>query len=429
MLNRQSIRYKINLTIVLTLLIVTIVFGIALTVYETQRRNAAIRQIKLSLNDLTSQYSEQLGNEIFAAQTMAIQATMADIMKKENVLFIITYDEFGELLVSSDNSLQKNLSKKQVALLSSEAISTKQKWNGQSVLTFTSPIIGYGEKVGFWQIYYSLATLERQTLEITFIFAALILSLSTLIGLLLNIILVRFILNPVYMLRNTMQHIQESDMVIDQKTGRILRNQRLDKMIQAFDELPDDLILSYTTGNEISSLAYSFKQMLFALKNAYVRIRTDALTGLNNRMKLDEALENEVNRAQRYQITFSIIMLDIDYFKKVNDTYGHLVGDQVLKKLSDLLKRTFRKTDIPGRWGGEEFLILLPQQDRMHACMIAEKLRSAIEASEFPDVGTITSSFGVTEYAAGDTVENLIKRADDALYRAKKLGRNRVEEG
>jgi len=429
MLYRQSIRYKINLTVALTLLAVTLVFGIVLTVYETQRRNVAIQQIKLSLNDLTSQYREQLGNEIFAALIMAIQATMADIMKRKSVLAITTYDEFGDMLVSTDNSLQKNLSEKQVAVLSSAPTSILQKWNGQSVLTFTSPIMAYGEKVGFWQIHYSLATMERQTLEIIFIFVTLILSLSTLIGLLLNSIFVRFILNPVNMLRNTMQHIQGSDREIDQETGKAVRHQRLDKMVQAFDELSDDLVLSHATDNEISSLAYSFQQMLFALKTAYVGIRTDALTGLNNRMKLDEVLENEVNRAQRYQSTFSIIMLDIDYFKKVNDTYGHLVGDEVLKKVADLLKRTFRKTDVPGRWGGEEFLILLPQQDRIRACMIAERLRAAIEASEFPDVGTITSSFGVTEHASEDTVENLIKRADDALYRAKELGRNRVEEG
>ncbi len=429
MLNRQSIRYKINLTVALTLLAVTIVFGMVLTIYEVQRRNVAVLQIKLSLNDLTSQYSKQLGNEIFANQIMAIQATMADIMKRDSMLAITTYDELGYMLVSTDTAEKKNLSGKQVAVLSSAKASTLQKWNGQSVLSFISPIRAYGEQVGFWQIQYSLATMERQTQEIILIFAALILSVSILIGLLLNSILVRFVLNPVYLLRNTMRHIQESDRGTDQEPGRAIRDQRLDKMVQAFDELPDDLVLSHATDNEISSLAYSFQQMLFALKNAYKGIRTDALTGLNNRMRLDEALENEVSRAQRYQSTFSIIMLDIDYFKKVNDTYGHLAGDEVLKKLSDLLKRKLRKTDVAGRWGGEEFLLLLPQQGRRHACMIAEKLRETIEANEFTNVGTITASFGVTEYASKDIVNNLIKRADDALYRAKDLGRNRVEEG
>jgi len=427
MFKRQSIRYRINFTIALTLLAVTIVFGIVLTIYETQRRDVAVRQIKLSLNDLTLQYSKQLGNEIFASQIIAIRETMADIMKRESILAITAYDEFGSMLVSTDDALKKNLTEKQVEVLASASASTLQEWNGQSVLSFISPIMAYGEQVGFWQIHYSLATMERQTLEIVFIFAALILSLSILIGLFLNVILVRFILNPVYMLRDTMQHIQGRE--TEQKPGRAFKDQSLEKMVQAFDELPDNLVLSHATDNEISSLAYAFQQLLFALKNAYIGIRTDALTELNNRMKLDEALENEVNRAQRYQSTFSIIMLDIDYFKKVNDTYGHLAGDNVLKKIADLLKMNLRKTDVPGRWGGEEFLILLPQQNKTYACMIAEKLRKTIETSEFPDVGIITASFGLTEYASEDVVNSLIKRADDALYRAKELGRNRVEEG
>lgn len=424
MLNRKSLRYRINLTVALTLLAVTLIFGTALTVYETHRRSAALLQIKLSLGDLTSQYSEQLGNEIFASQTMAIQATMADIMKRKSILTITAYDEFGEVLVSTDKEAQKNLLQEQIAALWLTSVSTKQRWNNQSILDFTSPIKAYGENVGFWKIHYSLASLERETLEIIFIFAALILSIAALIGILLNSILVRFVLNPVYMLRNAMQHIQG----IGSETEAD-GNQRLDKMVQAFDKLSDDVVPSKATGNEISSLAYSFQQMLFALKNAYVGIRTDVLTQLNNRMRLNEALEYELKRAQRYDGTFSIMLLDIDYFKKVNDTYGHLAGDEVLKKVADLLKKSFRKTDTPGRWGGEEFLVLLPQLDRINACMIADKVRTAIETTGFPDVGAITCSFGVTEYTSTDSIENLIKRADDALYRAKERGRNRVEEG
>ena len=427
MLNRQSLRYKIHFCVALTLLAVAVVFGTALTVYETQRRKSAVQQIEQSLNDLTLQYREQLGNEIFAAQIIAVRATLADVMKRKNVLSITAYDESGDALASVNMTAPQNLPAELVATLTSRPDIRLRKWSGQSVLTFTCPIVAFGEKVGFWQINYSLATLERQTMEIIAIFATLILSSAILIGLFLNGILVRFVLNPVYRLRNAMQHIQGSDSEVDPKTGRTIGHQTLDRMIQAFDDFFDDLAPSPRTEDEIGSLANSFRQMLFALKNAYNRIRTDTLTGLSNRMKLDEALEGEANRARRYGNSFSIIMLDIDNFKQVNDTFGHLRGDEVLKRVADLLKKTLRKTDTPGRWGGEEFLILLPQQDKMSACMVAEKLRAAMQASEFPQVGTITSSFGVTEYAARDTVETIIKRADEALYQAKKSGRNCVE--
>lgn len=140
------------------------------------------------------------------------------------------------------------------------------------------------------------------------------------ISLLLNSILVRFVLSPVCMLRNAMQHIQGTDGEMQWETGKAVKPQRLERMIEAFDDLPQGLVRPDATGDEIGSLACSFQQMLFALKTAYVGIYTDALTGLNNRRKLDEALNEEIYRAQRYKNTLSIILLDIDNFKRVNDS-------------------------------------------------------------------------------------------------------------
>jgi diguanylate cyclase (GGDEF)-like protein len=313
--------------------------------------------------------------------------------------------------------------------------------------------------VGYWKIHNSLETLDQQTTNIVLIFAALILSIATLIGFLLNSILVRFILNPVYMLKNAMKNIQGSDGASNLKdgglknvglkdvglnagsskagdskiggsnAGSLVPHQKLDEMVKAFDELPDDLIHHQASDNEISALAFSFRQMLFALKRAYIGISTDALTGMNNRRKIDEALEDEAIRSQRYESTYSIIMLDIDRFKRVNDIYGHLAGDDVLKKIAGILQKSFRKTDVPCRWGGEEFMVLLPLQNSKGACMVAEKIRAKIESTKFPVVGNITASFGVAECEPGDTPSDIIKRADRALYKAKEMGRNRVEVG
>ena len=153
---------------------------------------------------------------------------------------------------------------------------------------------------------------------------------------------------------------------------------------------------------------------------------TDALTKLYNRMKLDRDLEREIERCNRYIHPISIIMFDIDHFKAVNDEHGHQTGDRVLIKIAELVKTNIRRVDIPGRWGGEEFLVICPETDEHGARTMAEKLRIAIEEHVFPDVGKITASFGAATRGPGEDPDELVNRADEALYEAKKTGRNRV---
>jgi len=154
---------------------------------------------------------------------------------------------------------------------------------------------------------------------------------------------------------------------------------------------------------------------------------TDRLTGLYNRLKLDEMLSLHVSMAHRHKAPFSVIMLDIDKFKSVNDTYGHQVGDTFLQEIASVLKTNIRLEDVLGRWGGEEFLILLPNMTCEGALLLAEKLRLAIETYSFSTVGSRTSSFGVASYMQSDNTKTIVGRADEALYRAKANGRNRVE--
>jgi len=154
---------------------------------------------------------------------------------------------------------------------------------------------------------------------------------------------------------------------------------------------------------------------------------TDKLTGLANRRKLETALQSEILRARRYGKIFAIIILDVDHFKTVNDTHGHQAGDSVLIELSTLLTKNARETDIVGRWGGEEFLIICPETNLTVVSTLAERYRTELERHEFKQVGQVTSSFGVAAWQEGDDVQGLIQRADDALYRAKESGRNRVE--
>lgn len=159
------------------------------------------------------------------------------------------------------------------------------------------------------------------------------------------------------------------------------------------------------------------------LKNASL---TDPLTGLNNRRYLDTLIEKEIARADRYKESFSIVSLDLDRFKRVNDTWGHPIGDEVLKLTANTVKDSIRESDILVRMGGEEFAVLLPHTDADAAYKIAERARKAIEEANHPIAGKVTASFGVAERQSGESYNSLYRRVDKALYKAKDSGRNCV---
>ena len=153
---------------------------------------------------------------------------------------------------------------------------------------------------------------------------------------------------------------------------------------------------------------------------------TDRLTQLNNRLKLDEVLNLEIERLSRSESVCSVILFDLDHFKRVNDTFGHLVGDIVLKEIAQILKEEIRQIDTVGRWGGEEFMIIMPLADINGGQVLAEKIRTIISEKNFTGTGKLTASFGVAETRGNLKAVELVARADVALYESKKGGRNRV---
>lgn len=165
------------------------------------------------------------------------------------------------------------------------------------------------------------------------------------------------------------------------------------------------------------------KQAEELFKNAAIK---DELTGLYNRRFLDTIIDEEIGRAERYEIPLSAFMLDLDHFKKINDQWGHPVGDDVLRMTAEILVNNTRMSDYLLRIGGEEFIVLMPNTNIDSAFQAAEKVRKAVEDSIHPVVGSYTASFGVAERISGETYRNLYKRIDDALYRAKETGRNCV---
>jgi len=180
-----------------------------------------------------------------------------------------------------------------------------------------------------------------------------------------------------------------------------------------------------------------FTGLMFGLMLAHIKVLseklgkmayTDSLTQIYNRLHFAHFLDAEIDKVKRYGGCFSIIFFDLDHFKDVNDNYGHMVGDDVLEKITEIVSKANRSADIFARYGGEEFIILAPETNISGACIHAERLRRDIEEYDFPVAGHITSSFGVAEFdAEKDDVESILERADKALYMAKEFGRNRVE--
>jgi diguanylate cyclase (GGDEF)-like protein len=162
-------------------------------------------------------------------------------------------------------------------------------------------------------------------------------------------------------------------------------------------------------------------------KEFETKAATDALTGLYNRHKFIELYISSYRSMVQRDNHMSLILMDIDFFKLVNDNYGHNIGDQVLIQVSHTLLRNLRNIDIICRWGGEEFIVLLPTVDLETAKNIAQKIKSALEKTEIEIVGHVTASFGVSEIEVGEDMDEVIARADKALYLAKESGRNCVK--
>jgi two-component system, sensor histidine kinase LadS len=175
------------------------------------------------------------------------------------------------------------------------------------------------------------------------------------------------------------------------------------------------------------ALADQFRQEQVRRLSAQQAANMDTLTGLWNRRHFHEMVIPEMEKANRYGLPLSLINFDIDHFKAINDTHGHLVGDRVLVEMSHLTRQLIRSTDLLFRWGGEEFFLLLPHTGQEDALAVAEKLRRAFASHPMTPVGTVTASFGVAVYEPHQPLDLWINRADHALYEAKNSGRNRVK--
>ncbi|MBY7857621.1 diguanylate cyclase [Vibrio fluvialis] len=203
------------------------------------------------------------------------------------------------------------------------------------------------------------------------------------------------------------------------------------------DSSSQEAVSKITTKDELAELEHDIKAVMSRLvkeitsreqveKQLLTLATQDKLTGAYNRHKWEEQINMQFNLAQRGGYPFGLILLDVDYFKRVNDQFGHQVGDQLLKRMVSELQQRIRSTDMLFRLGGEEFAILLPMQDIESACKLAESLRSQMELLQVDNLPAFTISIGVTSYHDMDSEASIFRRADMALYRAKAQGRNQV---
>jgi diguanylate cyclase (GGDEF)-like protein len=176
-----------------------------------------------------------------------------------------------------------------------------------------------------------------------------------------------------------------------------------------------------------SIVATRTRELVEKNKELEVLSVTDKLTGLFNRRKIDQVLDEELIRARRYDVDFCVIIVDLDHFKRINDTHGHAVGDEVLVRIGQILRHTTRDADALGRLGGEEFLVVCRHSPVDTTLALADKIRAAVAAHDFTGIGHVTASFGVAACRGDDSAASLLARADAALYRAKDGGRNKVE--
>lgn len=222
---------------------------------------------------------------------------------------------------------------------------------------------------------------------------------------------------------------------IDTHRDQIERATSLQNLKSIEQELLSNLDALQSANTSYRQQLDEAKQQLAAQKAEMERLKidvtTDFLTNLPNRRALDKRLRENVDRSNRYGTKFSMIVVDIDHFKAVNDSYGHVAGDRVIRAIGTIFSEEMRSTDFLARYGGEEFVMILPETTEEQAVKTAERMRSRVESAVFrySDQGiTVTVSLGVGEvYQPEDSAENFFERVDAALYKAKDAGRNRVE--
>ncbi len=249
------------------------------------------------------------------------------------------------------------------------------------------------------------------------LFVTLVISISLLVGF-FTWRMGRSIVTPLKRLTAAADRIAAGDLTVQLP---VAQDDEIGHLTRVFNRMTDDLRHSH---EEFEAASRALQKQNALLETLSI---TDSLTGLFNRKKLDDILADQFERFKRNQRVFTVLMLDIDHFKALNDTHGHLAGDQVLVNVAAILTKSIRSVDYAARYGGEEFVIVLPETNNTAALEMAERIRDRVQSATYQFDGRVTISIGVAHSRPGDaTADAVVARADQELYAAKRAGRNRV---
>lgn len=446
---RLSIRWK--LLLLLSLLLFGVSASLTLlhivthkTVLEKTFHNekALLKDnMLLRATSYTESLSTQLENELASYNF----SKFADLVQnspstQNNLRHVCTLDKYGNVVSHSPDFVPFKTPSHTEAITSSSIQVSETPYNGHPMLVTQKTLYLGSEPWGTLILYFSQAEMEKsverysrqleEDIRHALLNSIVFMTLFFLLFLPIAYLLSQQISNPIVNLTRRAQELAEGNFGA-RSTEKEFRQDELGVLERAFDEMSRNLENSYKKLAEYNThLEGMVQTRTLELEEKNIELErlsvTDRLTQLYNRVKLEEIFAEQIQIAKRYGTPFSILLCDVDWFKKVNDTFGHLVGDQILVEIANILRITIRETDIPGRWGGEEFLIICRETDRENALLLAERLRKAVETAFLSTGHPQTISIGISSFSPDDSDISMIQRADSALYDAKNSGRNRV---
>jgi diguanylate cyclase (GGDEF)-like protein len=387
----------------------------------------------------TKSLAIQLENELAVYNFSKFEElVIADATKNENITYIEVLDKDGNVIVHSQDANLPSIHFSSQDIYSNNIDINEILNNGHPMLVLKKTLYLGTEPWGVITLYFTQAELEEKVLNYSkqmqerihrSLFESLLyMTIFFLLSLPFAYSMALHISNPIINLTKRAEELANGNFT-PKSIPAENRKDELALLEKTFNKMSENLENSY---NKLADYNTQLEQMVLSrtleLEEKNIELEklsiTDRLTQLYNRVKLEEVFIDQIQSSRRYSTPFSILLCDIDYFKRVNDTFGHIIGDKVLIEIANILQATIRETDIVGRWGGEEFLVICSGTDKENAMQLAERLRKAIELYPFVHNQQQTLSIGVSSFSSDDSDMSMLSRADSALYLAKNNGRN-----
>lgn len=448
---KEKMRWKLLLLLSLLLLAVSFILTAQhVLAYKTmlqetfdEQKSLLKENMLLQAKSHTDSLAQRLENELAAYNFSKFADSMTDdVAQNEHLSHAYVLDLSGKLILNSqDPSVSQPNKHVPAPDVNSSGINVSEiAYNDQPMLVLQKKLDLGSSPWGVLTLFFSQTELEQKVLHYSQQMQKKINNsiLKSLLSMLLFLLLflplaysmALHISRPIIDLTKRAEELSEGNFT-PQCIGTGNRKDEIGMLERSFNKMSENLQNSYSKLEEYNlHLEQMVQSRTAELEDKNIKLEklsvTDSLTQLYNRVKLDEVFAEQVHASIRYNTPFSILLCDVDLFKSVNDNFGHLIGDKILIEIANILNETIRGTDIIGRWGGEEFLIICRETDKENALKLAQRLRTAVESHSFTGHQNQTISIGVSSFMPKDSDLSMLARADRALYSAKSSGRNCV---